>query len=67
MEKKGLKLREELKRLNLDINQQIELRNNLNEYSKEYRESLAREIDLVKEKAKFWEKHPIKFNTEESY
>lgn len=62
MTKKGLDLREELKRINSKINQQVELRSNLNDYSKEYRESLATEIELVKEKAKFWEKHPIKFN-----
>ena len=67
MANKGLKLREELKRINSDINQQIVRRNNLNEYSKEYRESLAKEIELVKEKTKFWEKYPIKFNVEESY
>lgn len=67
MESKGLELREELKSINSRINQQIELRNSLSEYSKEYRESLATEIKLVKEKAQFWEKHPIKFNAEESY
>lgn len=67
MDSKGLKLREELKRINSDINQQIVMRNNLNEYSKEYREPLAKEIELVKEKAQFWEKYPIKFNVEESY
>jgi hypothetical protein len=52
MTNKRLEFREKNTQLNLAIDKQRELRRNLNEHSEEYKEIIAFEMGLEKEKSK---------------